>query len=75
MNFAPPATMNLSIPSVSPPARTTCTTRAARPTPIPIKPIKPVNVADAEAVAKLFDKIWLENAPALAELRKVRATL
>ena len=38
-------------------------------------PIKPVNVADAEAVAKLFDKIWLEKAPALAELRKVGATL
>ena len=70
--------MNLSIPSASLPARTTCTTRAARPTPIPIKPIKPikpVNVADAEAVAKLFDKIWLEKAPALAELRKVGATL
>ena len=72
MNFAPPATMNLSIPSVSPPARTTCTTRATRPT---LVPIKPVNVADAKAVAKLFDKIWLENAPALAELRKVGATL
>lgn len=38
-------------------------------------PIKPVNVADAEAVAKLFDKIWLEKAPALAELRKIGATL
>ena len=38
-------------------------------------PIKPVNVADAAAVAKLFDKLWLEKAPALAELRKIGATL
>lgn len=38
-------------------------------------PIKPVNVADAEAVARQFDKIWLEKAPVLAELRKVGATL
>lgn len=38
-------------------------------------PIKPVNVADAEAVARQFDKIWLEKAPILAELRKVGATL
>lgn len=38
-------------------------------------PIKAVNVADAEAVARQFDKTWLEKAPVLAELRKVGATL
>lgn len=38
-------------------------------------PIREANAADAEAAVKEFDKIWLEKAPVLAELRKVGASL
>ncbi len=38
-------------------------------------PIKDVTVADAGRIIAEYDKIWLPNAPVLAELRKVGATL
>lgn len=38
-------------------------------------PIRPVNAADTDAVVREFDRLWLERAPVLREMRRVGATL